>query len=197
MVRHAQTVANARGKYTSESDPLSSIGELQASLLAERLQHLPLRLIVHSGSVRTAQTAAAVAALHPCLRVEQDTRLQEGRVGEWGGKKMGRRITEAQHLGIPVRMVRPPGGESWMDIDKRIAPFMDDILAAYGSAQALIVGQGRINSLILRRIENIPWSEYAGRQQPHTGLTRIVWEDSPKVLMREDVSHLPPHLQTI
>jgi broad specificity phosphatase PhoE len=197
MVRHAQTMANWRGEYLDDSDPLSPVGKLQAALLARRVTGLSIGLIVHSGTLRTMQTAAAVAKLKPGAKVVEDLRLREGRTGKWTGQTLGNRLAEARRLNIPVWLVRPPGGESWVDIDERISAFSADLKTVYGTVHSLIVGQGRINSLILRQIDGIPWENYSGQQQRHTGLTHVVWSPLARICLREDVSHLPQHLQTI
>jgi broad specificity phosphatase PhoE len=144
MVRHAQTLANSHGQYLDDSDSLSPTGELQATLLARRLHESPIGLIVHSGSRRTIQTAAAVAALKPEMTVVEDPRLHEGQTGEWTGQPLGKRREEALRLGIPVWLLRPPGGESWLDIDQRVSSFLEDLILVYGAAHSLIVGQGRV-----------------------------------------------------
>ena len=37
----------------------------------------------------------------------------------------------AKQLGIPMREYRPEGGESWIDVNKRVQDFTKEIVAKY------------------------------------------------------------------
>jgi broad specificity phosphatase PhoE len=49
-----------------------------------------------------------------------DMRLREKGGGVLEGQSLGMPTTLAKQQGIPVREFRPEGGESWLDVNKRV-----------------------------------------------------------------------------
>ena len=71
LIRHGETVWNARGLYQGQEDsPLTPEGQVQAQALAERMrQHPPIDALYTSDLPRTHATAAPTAACsvrRPC-----------------------------------------------------------------------------------------------------------------------------------
>ena len=141
LLRHGQSVWLAEGRFQGRADtPLSPLGERQAALAGARLADpaAPPRLpvpagdpvaIIHSPLARTAQTAAAVAAAialrgRPAPPLVAEPGLIEIAQGAWEG--LYQRDVEAgwpsEIAGWrrdPVR-VFAPGGESLIDVDRRV-----------------------------------------------------------------------------
>ena len=141
LLRHGQSVWLAEGRFQGQADtPLSPLGERQAALAGGRLADptAPPRLpvppgdpiaIVHSPLARTAQTAAAVAdaiaargRAAPSLVAEPG--LREIGQGVWEGRyqrevEAGWPVEIAGWRRDPVR-VFAPGGESLMEVDRRV-----------------------------------------------------------------------------
>jgi broad specificity phosphatase PhoE len=197
LIRHAQARTNAAGRHLGSSDSLSTVGRRQAALLAARLAPFNLDTIVHSGSVRTAETVDILLTQLHTASVVSDVLLREGEVGAWVGEPIGMRNRLAEQ-GTPLWKVRPPGGESYLDIDRRIFPFVEKLIRGHYGDFVAIIGHGRVNSLILRRLEGTEWPDYEARQMSHTGVTDFeIGPNGFVVHSREDVSHLTPDLVTI
>ena len=83
--RHGQTAWNAEGRIQGQLDTeLTEEGIAQAAVAARRLAALRPDVIVSSDLRRTADTAAALAALTG-LTVRYDPRLRERHFGVWQG----------------------------------------------------------------------------------------------------------------
>jgi glucosyl-3-phosphoglycerate phosphatase len=83
--RHGQTAWNAEGRIQGQLDTeLTEEGIAQAAVAARRLAALRPDVIVSSDLRRTADTAAALAALTG-LTVGYDPRLRERHFGVWQG----------------------------------------------------------------------------------------------------------------
>lgn len=197
IVRHAQTAANARGEFLALAEPLSEAGRRQAGILATRLGGRSFDTLVHSGSERAVETARILLPAIWAGRVLEDPRTLEGDVGEWVGMRASRRAEVAAELKIPLWEVKPPGGESYVDIDARLQSLLTDIHSGAFGATVLLVGHGRVNGLILRALLGTPWSDFDPRQMHHAGVTELeVSNGRSQVLALDDVSHLPAELVT-
>ena len=87
FVRHAESTANAEGRYQGRADfPLSDAGRLQARRLAERFhdEGFEPTHVYTSPLARTSETAAIIAAQWPLTVVDMDD-LMEHDVGVLSG----------------------------------------------------------------------------------------------------------------
>lgn len=197
ITRHAQTDANGRGEFPGLDEPLSETGRSQATALAARLADSSFDSIVHSGSARAAETARVLLNVIKAAQIVEDHRMLEGDVGRWVGMRASMRADAAKESGRPLWEVRPPGGESYLDIDARLQPLLADLRSGAFGSEALFVGHGRVNGLILRALLHTPWLEFNPQQMHHTGVTELeVTADSVGVLSLDDVAHLPAELVT-
>ncbi|MGQ0659798.1 histidine phosphatase family protein [Sphingosinicella sp.] len=158
IARHGETVFNAARRMQGESEhtPLTRAGFRHAEEIGESLlTHLgpaPALTLWASPTGRALQTLA-IAAEH--LRIDwhqtrTDARLSEMAMGEWNGRFYAE-IAEA-HGGFVDRKAglftcRPPGGEWYDDIARRLRAWLDDTAADRGDR--LIVMHG-ISSRVLR-----------------------------------------------
>jgi broad specificity phosphatase PhoE len=197
ITRHAQALSNDKSEYAAFDEPLTELGREQAEALAVRLAGRTFDVLLHSGSVRTQQTSEVLLDTVLVEQVLVDPRVREGEVGEWVGGRASMRKEVARETGKPVWEVRPPGGESYLDIDERLQPLLSDIRAGVFGPSVLLVGHGRLNGLAIRALRGTPWTEYETRQMHHTGVTEIdVSLTETHLLCNDDVSHLAPRLVT-
>ncbi len=144
LVRHGLTAVT--GSVLSGWTPgvtLDDRGAAQAQTLAARLAPVPLDAIISSPLDRCAQTAAAIAAGRPDLRVQADERLGECKYGDWTGKPLRKLAKEPlwrvvqQH---PSAARFPgPGGESMLDMQHRTVAAVRDWNAALGPRATYLV----------------------------------------------------------
>ena len=86
LIRHAESVWNAEGRWQGQEDPpLSPRGLAQADSLVESLRDAGVLRIVTSDLLRARATAAPLARALG-LEAIADPRLRELDVGRWGGR---------------------------------------------------------------------------------------------------------------
>ena len=122
IIRHGETVDNVGRIFQTPDSPLSSDGELQAALLAERMKDFNVSSIVCSDYYRTQQTASYVAntlSLEPSL----SPLLRERNFGDLRGQ------SHSSIEGDPFAMdYQPKNGESWQVFCQRVVKTWQQIL---------------------------------------------------------------------
>lgn len=151
LIRHAESVWNALGRWQGQADPgLSARGREQAAALARRLAGAGLEAVVTSDLRRARETAALLAdALG--LPVEIDARLRERDLGSWSGlttPEIAGRWPEA-FARVQARDpdVRPGGGESLAEVAARARAFLRGLAARPPARVALVTHGGLIRTL--------------------------------------------------
>ncbi|WP_066587852.1 bifunctional RNase H/acid phosphatase [Cellulomonas timonensis] len=143
LLRHGETSMTAAGGYSGSSEPgppLSAQGRQQAAAAAELIERIGRDLwgdipypteIIASPMVRTQETAAVVSD-RLGLPVRTMELVKEADFGEWQGltaQEIELRwpgLLEPWHTQADVR---PPGGESIVDVGRRIAQVFAELLA--------------------------------------------------------------------
>lgn len=130
LVRHGETEWNQNGRFHGHSDiALSQKGREQAELLRDRLASQKLAAIYSSDLMRAYETASILAAPHG-LPVEAHRELREVSFGEIEGltfKQVQERYTELQRAWFRTPDATPPGGESLIDLSRRVWPFLQKL----------------------------------------------------------------------
>jgi broad specificity phosphatase PhoE len=158
IARHGETVFNAAARMQGEAPhtPLTRAGFAQADSIGEallaRLGPRPALTMWASPTGRALQTLA-IAAEHLGLDWHQartDARLAEIDVGAWGGRHY-REIAE-EHGGIvdphtSLFSVRPPGGEWYDDIARRLRSWLEETRSEESDRLVLMHG---VSSRVLR-----------------------------------------------
>jgi len=144
LIRHAESVWNASGRWQGHADPpLSERGRAQAEQLARGLAHQPIEVLLASDLTRAAQTAEILGeavGLKPVL----DARLRELDVGVWAGltrAEIARRDPETLarfEAGDPD--VLAGGGESRGQIRARVRAFARQLDREHAGRLVAIVG---------------------------------------------------------
>ena len=133
LFRHGQTTYNRDGKFTGYIDaPLSSKGKEDAKIIAERLRDKKFGIAIHTRLSRSKDTLKEVLKKHnECQLVMEDDRMIERNYGKFNGKK---HLTIIKEKGINAYdhwhrsyTARPPGGESFADVEKRVSAFIKDL----------------------------------------------------------------------
>jgi glucosyl-3-phosphoglycerate phosphatase len=175
--RHGQTAWNAEGRIQGQLDTeLTEEGIAQAAVAARRLAALRPDVIVSSDLRRTADTAAALAALTG-LTVSTDERLRERHFGEWQGHTMAEVAAERpeEHARWTAGEDVVGGGvETLEDLGKRVCDALQDaarlapadgtvVVATHGAAARQgvghLLGWRREQARTLRALQNCHWME--------------------------------------
>jgi broad specificity phosphatase PhoE len=193
LVRHGESELIVQGRFQGQAEsPLSVTGRRQAGLVAGRLAHpltppaLPIPdgpplAIVHSPLGRASETAMAVESAmsgddsfgRPILR-RADDGLKEIGQGSWEGL-LGSDIQANDGERLAVWRARPtdawaPGGERLVDVQARVRPALEDLLAELAAA-------GRPGSIDRPQVPGYwdrgtdqPWTVVVG----HDGVFKVV-----------------------
>jgi len=177
--------------------PLDPIGERQAELLAERLQHEPITAIYVTTLQRTHQTAAPLAKLLGITPVEEPD-LREVFLGDWEQGELRRRAANRdllfEQIFLQERWDVIPGAEPHEAFDERVWRGFQRIVAAHPDERVAVVAHGGTIGQLLHRVTGARRFAFAGADN---GSVSEVVADGQRIILRRynDVAHLLPLLQ--
>jgi broad specificity phosphatase PhoE len=134
LFRHGQTVFNKNKFFTGWSDSsLTKKGIINAKKIASLLKNKKFEVAFQSDLGRSKETLKEIIKFHPeCVIVITDKRIRERNYGILNGsshkkaiEKYGLSQFEKWHRGF---FDRPPRGESFSDVEKRVRPFISDLI---------------------------------------------------------------------
>lgn len=159
LVRHGETAWNVEDRCIGISDiGLNDRGLVQAQQLAEVLKNAPINHIYSSDLRRALETAAAIRVYHSAT-LKVDPALREVSYGIWEGKPVGALWTDdLQNLQswFEDPACPPPGGESYVQLEKRISPLVERLLADYAGETILLVGHNGSLQMVLFKLLKMP-----------------------------------------
>jgi broad specificity phosphatase PhoE len=119
---------------------LTKKGKEEVIIAAKKLKNKKIDIIFSSDASRTRQTAQIVGN-EIGSDIILDSRLRDTNFGVFGDKR--KQDYRKFFSGIKERFVkRPPGGENWNDVGKRVKNFLDEIEKKYKNKNILIVSHG-------------------------------------------------------
>jgi broad specificity phosphatase PhoE/ribonuclease HI len=164
LLRHGATESTERKAFSGGggSDPeLNDVGVQQAARAAAWLErHGGIDAVVSSPMQRTRQTADALAGLLGMAAVIDDG-LIETAFGEWDGltfAEIQERWPAEMTTWLGSSAVAPPGGETFDQVDARVAAARDRILQAYPGKTVVLVSHVTPIKLLIRQALNAPMS---------------------------------------
>ena len=134
LIRHGENDYSKTGRLAGRLPGvnLNERGRKQAEELGKALANAPLAAVYSSPLERAMQTAEPIARARG-LQVLPAPGLMEANVGEWQGKSV-RRLALSKYWrivqGAPSR-ARHPGGESFAEVQVRVASALDEICAKH------------------------------------------------------------------
>jgi len=154
LVRHGQTAWNAERRYQGHTDiPLDETGLAQAQLLPAAFAHRPVTRILVSDLGRARMTAEPLASTMSVPIVTRHD-LRERCIGDWEARPMeevARFFRDAETAsGLSREEVRPPNGESMVDVWNRMEAVAHDI-ESYAEPQAVVI-HGGSGAMLLARL---------------------------------------------
>lgn len=195
LVRHAESVSNVTGHWQGQGDSrLSDEGRRQARALGERFAGQHFDLVLCSDLSRCCDTAAALG-----VEVERSTAWREVDVGAWEGltrAEVAERFPDEVRLLVEGALdVRIGGGESWLDMYRRVDEAFERLRERLSPGdRALVVTHGGVihgllsGLLGLRDRQPRPLGRVA-----NTAVTTVrIDGDSVELVKYNDVSHLGP-----
>ncbi|WP_125709181.1 histidine phosphatase family protein [Lacticaseibacillus porcinae] len=150
FVRHGQTTANAtglkQGTINDDRTHLTALGHAQATHLADQFDVSNMDALFVSPLDRTQETAAH---LHTDLQPQLDKRLLEISYGSWDGQqnadlqaKYPEVFDQTLNDVLPTYTTVASDGESFDQVQARIADFMADVETRYPNGNVVCVTHG-------------------------------------------------------
>ncbi len=197
LVRHAQAMGNAEGRFQGRTDSsLTGLGRQQAAALARRFHDVRLDAVYASPLVRALQTAEAVAAGQGLAPVPEPELIEID-----GGGMEDKTFAELleSYPGVFLTFDTEPylfegigGGESMRSVYERMIRAIDAIFARHTGQTVLAVSHGCAIRAYLchalgyppERMGEVGWGH-------NTGVTLITEEDGARaVRFTNDFTHL-------
>lgn len=156
LIRHARSEWNGQKRITGQLDPPLSVTGVQQSLQLERLlRGVSLSAIYASPLCRSAETAKPTANFHG-LNVQTCDALKEIHFGILQGRFRDSRDPQAQRIWEEREKdklhYRVPGGETFLELERRVVPCLSDILKRAPRRAVLIVGHRNTNRVIMGKL---------------------------------------------
>jgi broad specificity phosphatase PhoE len=173
LVRHGETDHNAKKLLVSITDvPLNEKGREQARLLAKRLKNEQIDVIISSPLSRARETAEIIAEQHG-KKVIVSKELIERNFGALEREPTSKLREAVAASGKEFYDFTPENGESDMDVQKRIVPFVESMIKKYNGKNLLLVTHGVIVMEILFHFTKKPRHEWEQLCQNNTSLNVI------------------------
>ena len=143
LLRHGQTELSVQRKYSGRGNPeLTDVGLRQAADAARYLAQRGGISAVITSPLQRAHATATAAADALGLQVHVDDDLIETDFGDWEGltfTEAAERDPELHGRWLRDTGLRPPGGESFDEVQNRIERARERIIATYGASTVLVV----------------------------------------------------------
>jgi len=133
LFRHGQTTFNRDGMFTGfYNSKLSPKGRAHAKLIARKMKNKKFQVAIHTSLSRSKDTLKPVLKNHPeCKIILEDDRMIERSYGKLSGhshdsvrSEAGQKKYDEWHRSFNIR---PPGGESFADVEIRVRSFIKDL----------------------------------------------------------------------
>ena len=176
MLRHGAVDADGVKRYLGQTDlSLSREGRRQAGHWARWFAGVPVQRIVCSDLKRSAESAEIIGK--QCgIAPQTFAALREIDLGQWEGlafSEVKARFPGAyEQRGRDLAGWRPPGGESFGDLRRRVVACFEHIRAGTPE-NILFVGHAGVNRVLLCHLLGLPLQRLFGLGQDHAGLSIV------------------------
>lgn len=146
LLRHGETEWNLTGRWQGQAadTPLTDLGREQARIVARRLRSYRISAIYSSDLLRAFETAQIVGQALG-LTPMAEPGLRESDIGAWTGltwDEITARFPDEVTAMFAGQDVRRGGGESYGEMQARLAAALDRIIARHAGQTVLLVGHG-------------------------------------------------------
>jgi valyl-tRNA synthetase len=166
LIRHGESKLNQekRSQGQLEGNPLTALGVAQVEQAAEQFKNEKIDLIISSDLERCKMTAEIIAKATGAELI-LDKRLRERHLGEAEG--ITREERKAKYGDMMWDYDKTiPGGETWIEVDKRLRESVDEHLSHHKYKNVVIVTHGSPIKLILGKMQGIDGKDVARETYP-------------------------------
>jgi probable phosphoglycerate mutase len=176
LMRHGDSRQDAVKRYIGQTDlPLNEKGIEQARYWQQKLSSISLCRIYCSDLIRSLETARIIAQDRE-ISLSVLPELREIHLGTWDGVSVmevrQRFPEEYERRGENLSGYRPPTGESFSDLRRRILPVFERIAGGM-KGNILIVGHAGVNRTILCHVLGMPLANLFRIEQPYGSMSII------------------------
>jgi alpha-ribazole phosphatase/probable phosphoglycerate mutase len=178
LVRHGQVANHRPQSYNGQRDvPLSDVGRLQMARLADWAAELDGPVVIYTSDLQRAADGARLAAARRGIEATVTPLLREKHFGAWEGltyDEAAQRDPDVwrQWLDDPPN-ARPPGGETYRDVEARVMPLVRRWVREHAGQTVLIVAHGGVNRVILCHALGLPLRRVFRIEQDYAALNCI------------------------
>jgi len=161
LMRHGDSRKDSIKRYLGQSDdPLNDRGREQAEWWRARFSSIRFGRVFCSNLARSMQTARIIMSGREGLVTPLEG-LREIAMGDWDGLAMAdvraRQPAEFAARGMNPDSHRPPGGESFADLLKRVIPVFRGIFSLDPEERTvLVIGHAGVNRALLCHVLGMP-----------------------------------------
>ncbi len=188
LIRHGEVEGAATPRYNGQGDvTLTPRGREQYQEMSRRLAQEKITACYSSDLTRCAWGAGLIA---PCFGIEPHltSALRELNIGDWEGmtwqELMTRYPSEWQARLDDIVNFRVPNGENLLDVEARVIPKIQQIVAAHPDEELLVVGHGGVNRVILLNALGAPLSALFNMEQSYCCLNIIDYYADGKTVVK-------------
>ena len=176
LMRHGAIETTEEKRFVGQIDiPLSLNGRKQSEWQGQQLKDIPFSRVWCSDLKRACETAAIVLRDRG-IAILPAPELREIDLGQWDGMAMSRIRNQFpdiwQARGEDIGNFRPPGAESFADLQQRVVPFIRSIVAQ-SSDNTLIVTHAGVIRVLLCQVLEMPLSNLFRIHLDYGGITII------------------------
>lgn len=133
IITHCESCFNAQHIFTGRlNSSLTKNGIDHAMEIAEKLKDKEINVAIHTSLIRTQETLKYILKYHPNSKVESDDRMIERDYGDLSGMSKDQYAVDHPDL-YPIYHrsydTAPPHGESIKDVERRVIPFLEEVIA--------------------------------------------------------------------
>jgi alpha-ribazole phosphatase len=177
LIRHGQVRQARPRSYNGQLDvPLSTLGTQQMARLADWAALIGVTA-VYCSDLQRARYGADQVAQRCAVPVSATSLLREKHFGRWEGLT----YEEAEQR-FPVEWrawltdpsdARPPGGETYRELETRVVPFVHTVVSNHPGQTVLILAHGGVNRVILCRALGLSIHQVFRIEQDYACVNRI------------------------
>ncbi len=177
LLRHCRpALTDRQRRFIGQTDlPLSEDGVIHAKALGQFFIDKDIETIYCSDLMRSYDTAKEIG-IQNNIHVQVISAFKEINLGRWEGETFTEIARcypdEFKARGQDIGYFRPPGGESFIDLSKRVLPIFEKIIRQ-DNKSVVIVGHAGVNRMILCNLLNIQMKNMFKINQNYGGINII------------------------
>jgi broad specificity phosphatase PhoE len=190
LLRHGATASNRVVPYRLQGrrsdEPLDELGIDQARRAADILANVAIDAVYTSPLIRACETATIVGQSHGLVPISIPE-LTEAELGRWEGLTWEQaRVRDPdlhEKFMAETGTVPYPGGESFLDVQRRTSPAMSELAGRHPGGKLIVVGHNVVNRAYLAGVLGIPIARARAIRQANCGVNIIEYEDAVPVVI--------------